>query len=164
VVEQDAVARVHAVRLPVIHRDPVGVELGRPVGAAGVERRFLVLGDLLHLAEQLARGGLVEPRLALHAEDAQGLQDPQGTQGIGLRRVLGRLERDLHVALGTEVVDLVRLHLLDDADDVRGVREVAVVEDEPQPLLVGVLVEMVNAVRVKARRPSLDAVDQVSPA
>ena len=43
VVEQDAVAGVHAVGLAVVHRDPVGVELGHRVGAARIERRGLLL-------------------------------------------------------------------------------------------------------------------------
>ena len=52
------------------------------------------------------------------------------------------------MALGGQVVDLVGPHLLDDADEAGGVREVAVVQDELAPGLVGVLVEVVDAIGV----------------
>ncbi len=60
VVEQDAVAGIHAVGLAVIDRDPVGVELGYGVGAARVERRGFFLRGFLHQAVKLAGRGLVE--------------------------------------------------------------------------------------------------------
>ena len=50
------------------------------------------------------------------------------------------------MALGGQVVDLVGPHLLDDADEAGGVREVAVVQDELAPGLVGVLVEVGDAI------------------
>ena len=53
VVEQDAVAGVHAVGLAVVDRDPVGVELGHGVGAARVERRGFFLRGFLHQAVKL---------------------------------------------------------------------------------------------------------------
>src|SRR5487761_714548 len=46
VVEQDAVRGVQAVGLAVIHRDPVGIELGHGIGAARVKRRQLALWRL----------------------------------------------------------------------------------------------------------------------
>jgi hypothetical protein len=49
----------------------------------------------------------------------RSLQQPQRAYSIGIGGVLGRLEADLHVALCGEIVDLGRLHLLDDADQVR---------------------------------------------
>ncbi len=61
-------------------------------------------------------------------------------------------------ALCREVVDLVRPHLLDDADEVGGVREVAVVELEAHVPLVRVAVQVVDAVGIEQRRAALDAV------
>ena len=59
-VEQNAVAGIHPIGLAVVHRDPVGVELGHPIGAVGVEGRGFLLGDLLHQAMELGRAGLVD--------------------------------------------------------------------------------------------------------
>jgi hypothetical protein len=66
------------------------------------------------------------------------------------------------VALRGEVVDLVRPHLLDDADQVGGVGEVAVVQLERHLGLVRVAVQVVDAVGVEERRAALDAVHLVA--
>jgi hypothetical protein len=66
------------------------------------------------------------------------------------------------VAHRREVVDLVRLHLLDDPDQVRRIREVAVVQHEALMIDVRVLVEVVDAVGVEERSASLDAVHLVA--
>ena len=161
-IEQDAVRGVHAVGFAVVDRDPVGIELGRAVGRARIERRRLALRDLLHLAVQLGRRGLVEAHLVLDAEDADGLEQAQGTERVGVGRVLGRLEAHLHVALGGEVVDLVRLVLLDEADEVGGIRHVAVVHEEARVVVVRVDVEVIDARRVERRGPPLHAVDGVA--
>jgi hypothetical protein len=161
VVEQHAVAGVHAVGLAVVDGDPEGVELGDGVGGAGVEGGGDLLGDLLHLAVQLRGGGLVEAAGLLEAQDADGLQQAQRAHAVGVGGVLGALERHGHVALGAQVVDLVGLDELDDADEVGGVGEVAVVQEEA---LAGLrlLVEAVDAGGVQDRGAALDAVHDVA--
>ncbi len=161
-VEQDAVAGVDAVGLAVVHRDPMGVYLGGAVRRTRVERRGLALRHLLHQTEHLAGGGLVEAHAVLQPQDAHGLQQAQRSQGVAVGRVLRRLEAHLHVALRRQVVDLVRLRLLHDADEIGGVREVAVVHEEADTRLVWVLVQVIDAVGVEHRRPALDAVHRVS--
>ena len=64
--------------------------------------------------------------------------------------------------LRREVVDLVRLHLLDDADQVGGIGQVAVVQHEIAVGDVRVLVQVVDAVGVEQRGAALDAVDHVA--
>ncbi len=55
VVEENAVAAVHAVRLTVVLHDPEAVELGHAVGRAGIERSGLALRHFLYLTEELRR-------------------------------------------------------------------------------------------------------------
>jgi hypothetical protein len=59
------------------------------------------------------------------------------------------LEAHRHVAHGTQVVDLVGLHLLHDADQVGAVGQVAVVQLEALVVDVRVLVQVVHAVGVE---------------
>jgi hypothetical protein len=61
----------------------------------------------------------------------------------------GHVEGHADVGLGAEVVDLVRLDLVHELGDVVGVAEVAVVELEFGGGVVGVLVEVVDAVGVE---------------
>ena len=132
VVEEDAVARVHAVRLAVVLDDPEGVKLGDAVGRARVEGRRLRLRDLNNLTIKLRRRGLeeqgrlsscdwqtraperqaahlVEADVVLEAGRADGVEDPKRAETVNVTSVLGHLERDLDVRLGTKVVNLGRL-------------------------------------------------------
>ena len=59
----------------------------------------------------------------------------------------GMSKRDADVALRAEVVDLVGLELVEQLDQRGRVGQVAVVEEEPDALLVRVVVEVVDAVR-----------------
>jgi hypothetical protein len=162
VVEQDAIAGIHAVGLAVVHRDPVGVELGHRVGAAGVEGGGLLLRDLLHQTVQLARGGLVEAGLLLQAQDADGLQDAQGAGAVHIGSVFRALEAHGHMAHGAQVVDLVGLHLLHDAGEVGAVGQVTIVQHEVAVVDVRILVEVVDPVRVEGGGAALDAVHLVA--
>ena len=60
---------------------------------------------------------------------------------VGIGGVFRRLEATPHMALGGEIVDLVGLRLLHDADQVGRIGHVAVMQDEAQVLLVRILVE-----------------------
>ena len=166
VVEEDAVDGEHPVTLAIVLRYPEAVLFGHAVGAARIEGGRLPLGNFLYLAEEFGGGGLVDFRLLLHAQDADGFQHAQGAHGIGLGRVFGHFEADLHVALGGQVVDFVGLHLLDDADEAATVRHVAIMQVD-QALLLHVAhplveVEVFDAPGVKRRRAAQDAVHFIS--
>ena len=162
VVEQDPVAGEEAVGLAVVHRDPVGVELGHRVGRARIEGRGLLLRHLLHQAVELRGRGLVEARAVAQPQDADRLQHAQRAQRVRVGGVLGLLEGHRHVALRREVVDLVGLDLLDDAHQAARVGHVAVVQDEAAIGLVRILVEVVDPVGVEQRGAALDAVHLVA--
>jgi hypothetical protein len=100
VVEQDAVAGIHAIGFAVVDGDPVGVELGAGVGAARVERGGFLLRDFLYQAEQFAGAGLVEAGFLFQAEDADGFEDAQRAQGVGVGGVFGFFEADGDVDFG----------------------------------------------------------------
>ena len=112
-VEEDAVGGVHAIGFAVIDGDPVAIELGDAIGAARIKRRALRLGHFLHFAVKLGGGGLIEAGGLFHAENADRLEHPQRADRVGIGGIFRRLEADLHMALGSEVIDLVRLHFLD---------------------------------------------------
>ena len=162
VVEEDAVAQVHAVRLAVVDYDPVGVLLGHRVRRTRVEGSRLALRHLLHEAVQLARRGLVEARLLRQTSAANRIQHAQHSDAVAVGGILGHLERDLDVALGAQVVQLVRPHLGDDLKEVGGVGQVAVVQEELGVVHVRVLVQVLDAARVEGRRATDDAVHVVA--
>lgn len=66
------------------------------------------------------------------------------------------------MALGTEVVDLIGLGFLNDAREVAGVAEVAIVQLEAGVLKMRVLEDMINTGGVEAGCTALDAVHDVA--
>ena len=143
-VEEDAVASKDIVGFPVVDRDPVGVDLGDTVRTAGIERGGFFLGNFLDLAEHLAGGGLVKAGFLLQTENADGLQETQGTEGVAVGGVFRGFKRNLDMALGGQVIDFVRLDVPDNADQVGGIGEIAVVHEETDMLFVEILVKMIH--------------------
>ena len=140
----------------------MGIEFRRGVRGARIKRRGLPLRDLLHLAEQLGGRCLVKTGLASQAEDADGFEQAQSSESIGIGGIFRGLERNLHVRLRREIVDLVRLRLLDDANDVGRVGHIPVVQMERHAFLVRIVNELVDAFRIERRRASFHAVDDIS--
>ena len=155
VVEQDAVDREHAVGLPVLLHHPVPVLLGNGVGAVGVEGRGLPLGHLPHLPVQLRGGGLVEPARLLHAQNPDALQNPQHPQRVHVPGVLRHVEAHLHVALGRQIVHLIRLHQPQNADDAAGIAQIPVVQRNPPQ-------QMRNPLRIGQGGPAGHAVNLIA--
>ena len=83
-------------------------------------------------------------------------------QGVDIGGVFGGLEADGDVALRAEVVDLVGLGFLDDAHQVAGVGQVAVVQLEAGVFDVGVLVNVIDPLGVEQAGATLDAVHDVA--
>ena len=128
VVKEDAVAGEDTVGFAIVPRNPIGVDLGDTVWTPRVERGGLRLWNFDHLTVELGGRRLVNPNLLLHLQDADGLEQPERADTVGVRGVFRDIEGNLHMGHRAEVVDLVRLHIADDADEVGTVAEVAVVE------------------------------------
>src|ERR1700730_5845697 len=99
------------VSLAIILYDPEAVEFSYPVWTSRIERRALALGHFLRLAKEFARRRLIESSLELFLPN--GFEKVQGTNTVNRRRVLRHLERNFDVALGREIVNLIRHHRFD---------------------------------------------------
>ena len=66
------------------------------------------------------------------------------------------------MALGAEVVDLIRLHLLDDPDQVGAVGEISVVENQSRVTFMRILVEVIDSARVETASAAFDAMHHVT--
>ena len=72
------------------------------------------------------------------------------------------LEADRDMALRAEIVDLVRLDLADDAGEVGGVGQIAIVQAAFGVRRVRILIDVVDPLGVEGRGAALDAVDLVA--
>jgi len=124
-----------------------------------VKRRVLTLRRR-RCAEHLARRRLVEARL--DAGVADRLQQPHRALPGDVARVLRHVERDAHVRLRTEVVDLVGLQLVEHAHEPRGIRQVGMVQEQLDLLGVRVAVQVVDALGVEGRRAAHEPVHLVA--
>ena len=158
VVKKDPVAGIHPIALAVVDRDPIRIKLRDAVRTAWIERCALLLRNLLHQAVELAGAGLVDPRFFREPQDTHCLKNPQHSQCITVGGVLRALKAHRYVALGAEVIDLIRLHLLDDPNQVGAVSEVAVVEGEPGLSLMRILVKVIDPGGVETACTPLDPV------
>src|SRR5437763_1170051 len=105
-VEEDSIAGEQIVALTEVHRDPVRVDLGYAIRAAGMEGGGLPLRDFRNLAEHLRAAGLIEPGLQLDLPDR--LQDSHRPHAGNVARIFRYVEAHPHMALRGEVVYLVR--------------------------------------------------------
>jgi hypothetical protein len=109
-VEQDPRGGVHAVRLAVVDRHVVAVDLGHAVRRSRPQQGGLGLRHLLHLAEHLRRRGLVEahPAQVVAAVQPGRLEHVQHAEAGDLAGQPGVLPRVGDEGNGAQVVDLVR--------------------------------------------------------
>jgi hypothetical protein len=66
------------------------------------------------------------------------------------------------MALSAKVVNLIRLDFLNDFDQIAAICEIAVVENKPRVLFMGVLVKVIDPAGVETAGPAFDPVDVVS--
>ena len=163
VVEKNPARAVDAVALAVVDRDPVGIEFGHAIRAAGIEGRGLRLRSFHHLAVHLRTRCLVEADLGADRvlAVADRLQEPQGAHGGHVGRVGGLVETHPHMALGREVVDLRRPDLADQTGEAIAVGHVAVMQNQRTLHLVDVAVEVLDPLRAKRAGPAHQAMDFV---
>jgi hypothetical protein len=88
---------------------------------------------------------------SFHAENADRLKDTQGTDTIGIGGIFGGIETDCDMAHRGKIVNLIRLDLLDNADQVGGVGQIAEMQKETRIFGMRLLVKMIDTVGVEQR-------------
>ena len=161
---------MQAVAAAIKRRHGMGILLGDRVGGDGLERACLradavgrpratgggQAGPQREPAEQLRGRGLV--KTALWPRKPHDLEQTQHAHGIHARGMLRLVERDAHVALAGEVIDLVGLHPADHRLQAEWIDEVAVMQFERQPAGFRGCPEIVNPIAVQATRPPHETV------
>ena len=116
--------------------------------------------DGLRLAVHLAAGGLVEARAQSHFADR--FQNADRADGGDVRSVFRNFETDAHVALRGQMINFVRLQLVQEFNEVDRITKVAHVQKKPHAVDVGVGVKMIDAGSVEGARPPHDAMNFVA--
>src|SRR6516165_3143639 len=140
---------MHSVGFTIIRGDPEPIEFGDTIRGSRIEWRRLALWDLADITIEFGGGGLIEPRALFQAENTNGFEKAQWTKRISIGGVFRRLKTYLNMALGGEIVDLSWLGFLNDANEIRCIGHIAIVQHEPYIPFVRVLVEMINALGIE---------------
>jgi hypothetical protein len=130
VVEQDAVAGIHAIGLAVVDRDPVGVELGHGVGAAWVKGVVSFCGVSCTKPYSSLRCWLGRSGFSFPGPGCEWPPEAQGAHAVNICGVFGAFKTHGHMALCAQVVNFIGLGFLNDAHQVTGVAQVTVVQLE----------------------------------
>ena len=96
------------------------------------------------------------------AENADRFQNTQCAQCIGVGSVFRLLERYCDMALRREIVDLVRLHFLDDLRQAGRVGHIAVMQKERLALFMHVMEQVIDASGIEQGTAALDAMHLVA--
>lgn len=152
VIEEYPVDGKHAVRFAIIARDVEGIGLGRRIGTAGVEGGRFGLWCFHDLTIHFRRGGLIKPRL--QAKFPHPFENSNRSQAGNVARIFGYVEGNLHMRLGSQIVNLVRSHHFENAVDGRGVRQVAERKMQADILFVPILIDVVDPAGVEGRGAS----------
>ena len=96
------------------------------IGRTRIEGSCLGLWNLLDLSIQFTGGSLVESDLFFHASRSNSIQHTKYTYTITVSSIFGYIKGDFDVTHGTQVVDFLRLDLGNNADEIGGVAQVAV--------------------------------------
>ena len=157
--EQYSITGVHP-GFAIATRDPAGIQLGYLRGFW--DRRVWFLSGESPAPTHTAH--LCWPDKSGSCLSTPKLNRPESasTKGIAVSGVLRTLKAHRHVALGAKVVNLVRLHLLDDPDQIGAIGEVAVMESEPSVTFMRILVEVIDAAGVERRCTPLDPMHLVA--
>ena len=100
--------------------------------------------------------------LLFQAQQTNGLKDAKCTKRIGVGGVFWLFEADGDMALSGKVVNLIGLHIRQNAHEARGVGQITVVQHEVPMINVRIFVKMIDALRVEQGCTALDAVDLIA--
>ena len=111
VIEENAIAGIETIAFAIVHRRPIGKNLCHAIRTARPKRRTFGLRNFLRFAEHLAARGLVKTRS--DSSFANCLQNTDRSNTSDISRVFGNIETDSDVALRAEMINLVRLQVVE---------------------------------------------------
>ena len=105
---------------------------------------------------------MVKTGFVFQAQKADGFQQAQCADGIDICGVFGGFKAHGNVGLRAQVIYFVGADFRQQASEVGGVSQIAVMQFEAHVVDVRVLVDMVDALGVELRRAAFDAVDFIA--
>ena len=160
-VKKNSVASKHVICLAVVARHPIGIHFCGSVRALRFEDRFFALwrGGC---AEHFTGGGLIIARL--DAAFADCLQNANRAQPGNIASKHRQVKAHAHMALSSQVIDLIRSHTVNQVGEVPCVCHVTIMEVELDlpPITMWVMIDVVNPPCVESACSADQTVDFIA--
>ena len=134
-VEENSRAAEHVIGLTIFLDNPEAIQFGNCIRAVRMERRILILRNLLHLSVELRCRCLVHSASPGQPALTYSLKHAQHAHSVSIGRIFRGIEADLDVALGREIIYLVRAHLRHHLEYAHGVGHVSIMQMEMRTAL-----------------------------
>ena len=148
-VEQDAVAGIHAVGFTIIDHDPISIQFGTGIRGAGIKGCALPLGDFLHQTEQFGSRGLIHAAFLFQPVQTDSLEQTQRSEGIHFSSVFRHIKRNLHMALRRQIVDFIRSDLRHQTTQIHGIGHITVMQKQAGGICMCAPIQGINAFRIE---------------
>src|SRR6267154_170804 len=142
-VEKNAVTSKYVITFSVIYRHPVRVDFGASIRTAGPEWCCLSLWDFGGGSKHLAARCLVE--LSLDPHFPYRFQQADRPERGDVTCIFGVLKTYLHMALCTQVINLIRLQSIEELDQARGIGKIGKMQKQPSRTLMPIRKDSVDS-------------------
>jgi len=113
-------------------------------------------------AKELAGGCLIKARTAI--KPAHRFEHARSAQTRHVTGIFWHIKRNTHMALGCQVVNLIRFGVVDHVSKAAGGAHISVMQEQPRCTVddMRILIQVVNAFCIESTRPADDAMDLVT--
>ena len=102
---------------------------------------------------------MIEFDLLFESTCSNGIQDPQNSDPINIRRMFRHIKANLDMTHGSQVVDFGGSYICNNGDEIGRITKISIMQIEGNALLMSILVQVMNARRVEGRRSSNNSVN-----
>ena len=165
-IKKDSVYSIHAIAFTIVLGYPETVLFGHSIRGTGIERSSFLLWNFLYQTKEFGSGSLIYPCLLLHSKDTDSLQHTKCTDGIRFSCIFRYIKRNFHMALCGQVINFIRLYLLDNADQRTGICHIPIMKIDQTVFLhvtyPFIQIKMLDTCGVKRRGTAKDTMDFIS--
>ena len=134
-IKKNTVHCKHIITLTVILGYPEAILFRYTVWATRIERSSFFLGNFLNFTIKFRCRSLINLSLLLQTKNTNRLKHTECSNRICFGCVFRNIERNFHMALSCKVIDLIRLYLLNDANQRTAIRHIPIMKIDQASLL-----------------------------
>ena len=148
-IKQDSVRCMQTVAFPVVHRDPVRIHLGHRIRTPRIKWSGLLLRHFLNQPIHLRTRSLIKSRL--RSDLPHRIEQPNCAQSGDVPRELRNIKTHPHMALGRQIINLIRLRLPENFDHRTWIAQISKMQKDLRPFVMPIPVNPIQPLCIEAR-------------